>query len=144
MTPDDRALCKAASGLLRGYGAVAALGLALTGIALGVLALTSRSLSLVACLGYGAVVVIGVLERYLWLRLRLDIDLFDALATGIIESLQRLDGALARLGVRAVPEGNRNVDERIAGTRQLMQRHGIVVACQCAMFLLALLTQELR
>ena len=147
MTPDDRALCAATSSLLRGYAAVATLGLALTGIALGVLALTSRSLSLVSCMGFGAVAVIGVLERYFWLRLRLDAGLFEALAQGGIESLQRLDGALQRLGARDAPrspEQPRNLDERIAGTRQLMQRHGIVVACQCAMFLLALLTQELR
>lgn len=144
MTPDDRALCTATTSLLRGYTAVAALGLALTGIALGVLALTSRSLSLVSCMGFGAVGVIGVLERYFWLRLRFDVGLFEALAQGGIESLSRLDGALQRLGARAAPEAPRNLDERIAGTRQLMQRHGIVVACQGAMFLLALLTQELR
>ncbi|RYF33148.1 MAG: hypothetical protein EOO26_09165 [Comamonadaceae bacterium] len=144
MTPDDRALCTATTSLLRGYAAVATLGLALTGIALGVLALTSRSLSLVSCMGFGAVAVIGVLERYFWLRLRLDAGLFEALAQGGIESLQRLDSALQRLGARDAPEQPRNLDERIAGTRQLMQRHGIVVACQCAMFLLALLTQELR
>ncbi|AMM25268.1 hypothetical protein [Variovorax sp. PAMC 28711] len=144
MTPDDRALCTATGSLLRGHGAVAALGLALTGIGLGVLALTGRSLSLVACMGFGAVVLIGVLERYLWLRLKLDVGLFEALASGAIESLQRLDGALQRLSVRDAAEAPRNLDARVAGTRQLMQRHGVVVACQCAMFLLALLTQDMR
>lgn len=144
MTPDDRALCTATGSLLRGYGGVAALGLALTGIALGVLALTSRSLALVSCMGFGAVAVIGVLERYFWLRLKLDAGLFEALATGGIESLQRLDGALQRLTLRDAPDATRSLDERVAGTRQLMQRHSIVVACQGAMFLLALLTQELR
>lgn len=144
MTPDDRALCKAASALLRGYSSVAALGLALTGIALGVLALTSRSLSLVACMAYGAVVIIGVLERYLWMRLRLDVDLFEALGNSGLESLRQLDRALERLDVRAPAEALRNLDERVAGARQLCQRHSIVVACQCTMFLLALLTQELR
>jgi len=38
----------------------------------------------------------------------------------------------------------RSLDDRIQGTRLLLQRHAIVVACQTAMFLLALLTQELR
>ncbi|RYF79075.1 MAG: hypothetical protein EOO29_18290 [Comamonadaceae bacterium] len=144
MTPDDRALCAATTSLLRGYGAMAALGLALTGIALGVLALTSRSLSFVSCMGFGAIAVMGVLERYFWLRLKLDAGLFEALAQGGIESLQRLDGALQRLTLREAPDAPRSVDERVAGTRQLMQRHGIVVACQGAMFLLAVLTQELR
>ncbi len=141
MTPDDRALCIATGSLLRAHGAIAPCGLALTGIALGVLALTGRSLSLVACMGFGAVVLIGMLERYLWLRLKVDAGLFDALASGAFDSLQRLDGAMQRLAVRDAP---RDLDERVGTTRQLMQRHAIVVACQCAMFLLALLTQDLR
>lgn len=144
MTPDDRALCTATSSLLRGYAAVAALGLALSGIALGVLALTGRSLSLVSCMGFGAVAIIGVLERYFWLRLRLDVGLFDALGAGAIESLPRLDGALQRLGLRTANESPRSLDDRIGGTRQLMQRHGVVVACQGAMLVLALLTQDTR
>ena len=147
MTPDDRALCTATTSLLRGYAAVAALGLALTGIALGVLALTSRSLALVSCMGFGAVAIIGIFERYMALRLRLDVGLFDGLASGAIPSLRTLDVALQKLSLRQAseaPDAPRALADRVQGARQLMQRHGIAVACQSAMFLLALVTQDLR
>ena len=144
MTDPDRALCAATASLLRATGVVAAWGLALSGIAFGVLALTGRSLSTTSCMGFGAVVIIGVLERYLALRLRLDIGLFDSLADGRVASLSALDGALQRLGLRLAPETPRSLDDRVMGTRQIVQRHGIAVACQSAMFLLALLTQDLQ
>ncbi len=141
---NDRALCAATASLLRALGGVAALGLALSGIALGVLALTARALSLTSCMGFGAVVIIGVLERYLALRLQLDVGLFEGLAQGRIASLPALDSALSRLGLRGAPDAPRALADRVLGTRQLMQRHGITVACQAAMFLLALLTQDLQ
>ncbi|MES2531144.1 MAG: hypothetical protein V4636_08920 [Pseudomonadota bacterium] len=144
MTDPDRALCATTVSLLRATGVVAAWGLALSGIAFGVLALTGRSLSTTSCMGFGAVVIIGVLERYLALRLRLDIGLFDSLADGRVTSLSALDGALQRLGLRLAPETPRSLDDRVLGTRQIVQRHGIAVACQSAMFLLALLTQDLQ
>ena len=136
MNDPDRALCAATASLLRASGLAAAWGLMLAAIALAVLALTARSLSLTSC--------IGVLERYLALRVRLDIGLFDALSQGRLASLAALDGALQRLGVRAAPDAPRALDDRVLGARQLMQRHGVAVACQSAMFLLALLTQDLQ
>lgn len=144
MNDPDRALCAATASLLRASGLAAAWGLMLAAIALAVLALTARSLSLTSCMGFGAVAVIGVLERYLALRVRLDIGLFDALSQGRLASLAALDGALQRLGVRAAPDAPRALDDRVLGARQLMQRHGVAVACQSAMFLLALLTQDLQ
>ena len=108
------------------------------------LALTGRSLSLLSCMGFGAVAVIGVLERYLAQRLRLEAGLFDGLAAGGIASLAVLDTALARLGLRFASNAPGQLDERVAVARQLMQRHVTTVACQAAMFLLALLTQDLR
>jgi len=144
MTDNDRALCATTASLLRAAGGIAALGLALSGIALGVLALTARSLSLTSCMGLGAVAIIGVLERYLALRLRLDAGLFEGLARGTIATLPALDSALSRIGVRQLPDASRSLAERVLGTRQLLQRHGITVACQAAMLLLALLTQDLQ
>jgi hypothetical protein len=144
MNDQDRALCAATAHLLRAAGAVATCGLALTLIAVAVLALTARSLSLLSCMGFGAVAVIGVLERYLTVRVRLDAGLFDGLAGGGIASLSVLDGALERLGLRFASNAPRQLDERVALARQLMQRHATTVACQAAMFLLALLTQDLR
>ena len=55
-------------------------------------------------------------------------------------------GAVVILGVRETQPAQtttRSLDNRVQGTRQLMQRHAIVVACQSAMFLLALMTQDL-
>ena len=145
MTENERATCAALAGLLRAAAVLAAWGFALMCIAALVLALTMRSLSTTAAMGFGAVVVLGTLERYFAFRLRLDQTLFDDLARGAIVSLEALDGALDRLGLRNAqpPAALRPLDDRVQGTRQLMQRHAIVVACQSAMFLLALMTQDI-
>ena len=144
MNDPDRALCAATAHLLRAAGALAACGLALGLIAVAVLALTGRSLSLLSCMGFVAIAVIGVLERHLAQRVRLEAGLFEGLATGGIASLGVLDGALERLGLRFASNAPRQLDERVVLARQLMQRHATAVACQAAMFLLALLTQDLR
>lgn len=144
MTDHERALCTATARLLQACGAIAAWGLGLSLVALGVLALTGRSLSMLSFMGFGAVAIIGVFERYMALRLRLDVGLFDGLASGAIASLGTLDVALQKLGLRFAPDTPRELSDRVQGARALMQRHGIAVACQSAMFLLALLTQDLR
>lgn len=147
MTDHERALCTATARLLQAAGVIAAWGLGLSLVAIGVLALTGRSLSMLSCMGFGAVAVIGIFERYMALRLRLDVGLFDGLASGAIPSLSTLDVALQKLGLRhasEAPDAPRALADRVQGARQLMQRHGIAVACQSAMFLLALLTQDLR
>jgi len=144
MNETDRAHCAAFAGLLRAAaGCVGGWGLGLTAIAALALALEVGTLSMTATMGFGAVAVLGVLERYFALRLRFDQQLFARLADGAIASLGALDTALARLALRPAPTGARTLADRIAGTRVLMQRHGIVVACQSAMFLLALMTQDL-
>ncbi|MFZ3119423.1 MAG: hypothetical protein WA159_14005 [Variovorax sp.] len=144
MTDHERALCTATARLLQAASVIAAWGLGLSLIAIGVLALTGRSLSMLSCMGFGAVAIIGIFERYMALRLRLDVGLFDGLASGAIPSLSTLDVALQKLGLRHSPDAPRALADRVQGARQLMQRHGIAVACQSAMFLLALLTQDLR
>ncbi len=144
MTDHERALCTATARLLEAASVIAAWGLGLSLIAIGVLALTARSLSMLSCMSFGAVAIIGIFERYMALRLRLDVGLFDGLASGAIPSLGTLDVALQKLGLRHSPDAPRALADRVQGARQLMQRHGIAVACQSAMFLLALLTQDLR
>ncbi|MGJ7487633.1 hypothetical protein ACSFA2_20385 [Variovorax sp. LT2P21] len=147
MTDHERALCTATARLLQAAGVIAAWGLGLSLVSLGVLALTGRSLSMLSCMGFGAVAIIGIFERYMALRLRLDVGLFDGLASGAIPSLSTLDVALQKLDLRQAseaPDAPRALADRVQGARQLMQRHGIAVACQSAMFLLALLTQDLR
>ena len=145
MTDSERATCASLAALLRAAAVLAAWGFALTCIAALVLALTLRSLSSTATVGFGAVAVLGALERYFAFRLRLDQALFADLARGAIASLDALDTALDRLGLRnaEASKAPRPLDDRVQGTRQLMQRHAIVVACQSAMFLLALMTQDL-
>ncbi len=146
MTDNERATCAALAGLLRAFMVLAIWGFALTCISALVLALTLRSLSTTAAMGFGAVVILGVLERYFAFRLRFDEALFDGLARNTVASLDALDHALSSLGVRETQpaqQTTRSLDNRVQGTRQLMQRHAIVVACQSAMFLLALMTQDL-
>jgi len=147
MTDHERALCTATARLLQAASVIAAWGLGLSLIAIGVLALTGRSLSMLSCMGFGAVAIIGIFERYMALRLRLDVGLFDGLASGAIPSLSTLDVALQKLSLRQAseaPDAPRALADRVQGARHLMQRHGIAVACQSAMFLLALVTQDLR
>jgi len=150
MTDDnDRTTCAALAALLRAMALLALWGFALTCISALVLALTLRSLSTTATMGFGAVVVLGALERYFAFRLRFDEALFDGLARNTVASLDALDRALSALGLREPPpspssqHAPRPLDDRVQGTRQLMQRHAIVVTCQSAMFLLALMTQDL-
>ena len=147
MTDDnDRTTCAALAALLRAVALLALWGFALTCISALVLALTLRSLSTTATMGFGAVVILGALERYFAFRLRFDEALFDGLARNTVASLDALDRALAPLGLREPPASQhapRPLDDRVQGTRQLMQRHAIVVACQSALFLLALMTQDL-
>lgn len=147
MTDDtERTTCAALAGLLRATALLALWGFALTCISALVLALTMRSLSTTATMGFGAVVILGALERYFAFRLRFDEALFDGLARNTVASLDALDKALSTLGLREPPpspHAARPLDDRVRGTRLLMQRHAIVIACQSAMFLLALMTQDL-
>jgi hypothetical protein len=82
--------------------------------------------------------LLGVVERYFALRLRLDAGLFADLASGRIAGLATLDVGLAAIGVR----GNlaRTLDDRIAGCRRLWRRHLVVVVVQTAMTLLAVVS----
>ena len=134
MNDNDRATCATLAGLLRAAAVLTLWGFALTCIAALVIALTLRSLSTTATMSLGAVVILGALERYFSFRLRFDEALFDGLAKGSIASLEALDGALSSLGLRETqqqqqqPRTTRPLDDRVAGTRQLMQRHAIVVA----------------
>jgi hypothetical protein len=144
MNDNERAHCATLAALLRAEQLAGWWGFALSVVAALVLALTVRALSMTATMGFGAVAVLGVLERYFAFRLRFDERLFGSLAAGTLPTLRALDAALAALGLRATPESERTVADRVAGTRQLMQRHLVVVACQSAMFLLALMTEDLR
>ena len=141
MNDNDSALCAATARLLQASATVSAWGLALAVVGMAVLALTGRSLPQVSWLGFAAVALLGLPERYLAFRLRLDAGLFNDLAAQTIASLGVLDHALQRLGLRSTPGASRTLEDRVLGARQLLQRHGMVVTCQSVLFLLALLTQ---
>ena len=144
MNDNERALCAATAGLLRASSALAAWGLALSFIAGIVLSLTGRSLPSVSWAAYAIVALVGLAERYLALRLRLDAEAFAALAQGAISSPASLDGALEKLGLRRNTDLSRPLPERIVLARQLMQRHGVAVAAQTVVFALALAMQDWR
>ena len=89
--------------------------------------------------------LLGLPERYLAFRLRLDAGLFADLAQNRIASLDALDQARQRLDVRKAPsDGPRALQDRVAGARQLLQRHAGLVICQSVFLVLALLTQGIR
>ena len=142
MTDDDRSTCAALAGLLRAAALLAGWAFALMCMATLVLALTARSLPAASIVGFGAAVVLGLLERYFAVRLRYDEALFDGLARGTVASLQSLDHALAALGLREA-SSTRPLAERVQGTRRLMRWHAIVVACQSAVFLFGLMAQDI-
>jgi hypothetical protein len=142
MNDNERALCAATAGLLRASGVIALWGLALSVIAGLVLALTGRSLPAAAWIAYATVALVGLPERYLAMRLRLDAALFKGLAQGGIATLPAMDDALEKLGLRRAAGTTRSLAERVMGTRQLMQRHGLAVAVQTTVFVMALVLQD--
>ncbi len=89
-----------------------------------------------------ATALLGVVERYFALRLRLDAGLFADLADGRIADIAALDAGLAAIGVRAGAPTNppRPLDARIAGGRRLWRWHLAVVLLQAAMTLLAVVS----
>lgn len=136
----DRARCAVVARRMEATQALGLLALVCTGIALIGLAVDAwRDDVLTVALG---AVLLGVIERYCALRLRLDAGLFADLASGRIADLAALDDGLAAIGVRvATPTSPpRPLDDRIAGCRRLWRRHLAVVVVQAAMTLLAVVS----
>ena len=116
-----------AAGALGGGSALLAAALLMWG-APAVAASTAATLLLLLVAGTAA------FERVLALRLRLDAGLFADLAYGGAgpKSLQRLDQALHRLGLRARPSTCRPLADRVQGARRLVMWHLAVAAAQGA------------
>ncbi|GAA4353000.1 hypothetical protein GCM10023165_42890 [Variovorax defluvii] len=142
MNDDDRALCAATAGLLQASGVLATWGLALSLLSGLVLALTGRSLPSAAWTAFAVVALMGLPERYLALRLRLDAALFDGLARDTIPTATAMDRALETLGLRRAADGQRTLADRVLGARQLLQRHGFAVVAQTIVFAMALAMQD--
>ncbi len=132
----DRARCAVVARRMDAAQAAGLLGLACTGlILLGMAAGAWRDEDLVLALG---IALLGLVERYFALRLRLDAGLFADLAAGRIANLSALDDGLAAIGVQhAAP---RSLDDRIAGGRRLWRWHLSVVVAQAALTLLAVVS----
>ena len=77
-----------------------------------------------------AVVLLGLLERYLALRLALDRSLFERLGCGQVADGPSLDLALAHAGLRAPSETHRLWGDRIRGVRGLHRQYLLAVGLQ--------------
>jgi hypothetical protein len=135
----DRARCTVVARRMDAARALGLLALACTLAAMIGLAVDAwRDEALAIALG---AVLLGLVERYFALRLRLDAGLFADLASGRIAGLAALDAGLTAIGVRGV-RGDlaRTLDDRIAGCRRLWRRHLVVVVVQTAMTLLAVVS----
>lgn len=132
----DRARCAAVARRMDAAQPLGLLALACTAVAMIGLAVDAwRDEVLAIALG---AVLLGLIERYFALRLRLDAGLFADLASGRIADLAALDDGLAAIGVRVAT--SRTLDARIAGCRRLWRRHLVVVVVQAAMTLLAVVS----
>lgn len=83
-----------------------------------------------ASAGWLAVLVAGLCERYLALRLALDETLFRQLGTQQLADLPALDQALARLGLRAAAGVPRDWPSRRQGAKRLWQGYVLLVVLQ--------------
>lgn len=83
-----------------------------------------------ASAGWFAVLLTGLGERYLALRLALDETLFRQLGTQQLADLTALDQALARLGLRAEAAVPRDWPSRLQGAKRLWQGYVLLVMLQ--------------
>lgn len=138
-----RSRCAALAARLNAQRPVAAWSLMLSAVCILALAAAACGWGLLvsepASFAWAVGGLLGLAERYLALRLRLDEGLFNALALGTLPDLAALDDALAWLGLRPSSPGTpRPLDERLRGTQTLMRRHLGVVLLQSLCVLIAL------
>ena len=98
-------------------------------LALGALAFTQPTTGWLL-MPWWAVVALGVLERYLALRLSLDQGLFERLGCGQVADESSLDVGLAHADLRARPATARPWRDRILGARGLHRQYLLVVVLQ--------------
>ena len=135
LTAAERALCAAQAAWLHAGRVLSAIGLGLSALALIALLPGMRGGPFGAAqMAFTAVALLGAVERYLALRLRLDERLFEALADARLPSLHALDDGLRQLGLRARSAEPRPLAQRLDGTRRLVRQHAAVVALQCLGF----------
>lgn len=144
MNDDERATSAALASLLHATEALSRWGLALSCMAILLLALTRRPLALWPVTGFAVVILLGAWECYYAFRMRFDAGLFDSMSRNALASLEAVDKAIAAVGLRP-PRGRqaeRPFADRVRGTRRLIRHHALVVTGQSILFLLAILQQR--
>lgn len=128
------ALCALLRASLRTLGTWS-LCLSMLAVAVG---LYSQTASQAVTALWALVLLSGLMERYVAVRLALDEQLFHQLGHGRMPSLQALDDSLARLGLLKSPLTVRPWGDRLSGTRSLLRRHVFLVLLQTAAALVSL------
>jgi hypothetical protein len=96
-------------------------------------AVTQRGTPLLAA-ALGLVLLIGVAETYLAIRVGFDAALFRRVADRADAfNLDRLDAALLRLRLIPPAKAGRPIDRRIVGARRLLHWQGLMLALQAAL-----------
>ncbi|WP_210712765.1 hypothetical protein [Pseudomonas sp. MWU349] len=89
-----------------------------------------------------ALVLLGLVEKYLALRVAFDADLFQRVAdapTTLEHSTQALDQALSALGLQPAQRGGRPWDQRSRGALGLLRRQALLLAAQVLVILSVIL-----
>ncbi|AXK54748.1 MULTISPECIES: hypothetical protein [Pseudomonas] len=113
-------------------------GLTLLGALYGLGQYLLASVSLGGLIVSLALVLLGLVEKYLALRVAFDADLFQRVAdspASLEHSTQALDQALGALGLQPVEKGGRPWDQRSRGALGLLRRQALLLAAQVLVLL---------
>lgn len=135
MTSAERDVCTVMAAMLNAQCALGGLGLLITlWVATVVTAASLLSLEIqpgvqpLAAVVAATALLLGAIERYVAFRIRLDERLFNALATGQLDSVTRMDEALIQLGLVSKNRADRTLQQRLNGAAGLCHKHrGIVI-----------------
>lgn len=122
MLAEDRALAAACAARLQGQMQLAWLALVFTALAVVALLLDDPGWP-----WWCGVILLGLVERYVAVRLRLDAALFAWLARPGTE-LEHLDAAFLALGFRG--KAGRPLADRVRGTQDWLRRHVLLCTAQ--------------
>ncbi|KTC36678.1 MAG: hypothetical protein ACN6QY_20025 [Pseudomonas sp.] len=117
-------------------------GLTLLGALYGLGQFLLASVSLVGLVLSVSLVALGLVEKYLALRVAFDADLFQRVAdapASLDHSTQALDQALSSLGLQPADRGGRPWHERSQGALGLLRRQALLLATQVLILLSVIL-----
>ncbi|MBI0539525.1 hypothetical protein D9599_28870 [Roseomonas sp. KE2513] len=135
--PEDRAAAATIADLLEGGWAIHLFSAALSAGAMAALLLAP---SWQAAIGPVAVLLAGLVETWMALRVRFDARCFRRIAEAADgPGLAGFDAALCRLGLMPESKAGRPLAPRIAGARRLLARQSIALLAQIGLAVLAVL-----